>query len=119
LLIDRKRFPFCWAGVAGHIEEGEKPEEAAKKELREEVGLKAKKLKLVLKKRFYPNPCRRGGKSHFWWVFKTEWAGKVQVNKKEVKEYRWLTKEQLAELMKSGKLELVWEKIFNKIKILG
>ncbi len=47
----------------------------------------------MLKKRFYPNPCRRGGKSHVWWVFKTEWAGKVQVNKKEVKEYRWLTKE--------------------------
>ncbi|MCX8016136.1 MAG: NUDIX hydrolase [Patescibacteria group bacterium] len=119
LLIDRKRFPFYWAGVAGHIESRETPKNAAIKEAREEVGLKVRKLKLLIKKRkFYKNHCRRGSKSHYWWVFKAGFTGSVRVRKEEVKRYRWFTPEEIKKLAESEKLEPVWIKIFKIIKVL-
>lgn len=120
LLIDRKRFPFYWAGVAGHIESGETPKNAAIKEAREEVGLKVRKLKLLIKKRkFYQNPCRRGFKSHYWWVFRVDFSGKVKTRKKEeVKKYKWFTPEEIKKMAVDGRLESVWIKIFKIIKVL-
>lgn len=119
LLIDRKKFPFYWAGVAGHIEKGETPRIAAIKEVGEEVGLKVKRLKLLIKRRkFYNNPCRRGSKSHYWWVFKADFAGSVEIRREEVKRYRWFTPAEIKKLAESKKLEPVWVKIFKIVKVL-
>ena len=38
LLIDRNLHPFGFACVAGHVDEGELPEEALKREAKEESG---------------------------------------------------------------------------------
>lgn len=119
LLIDRKRFPFYWAGVAGHIEKGEIPKSAAIKEVREEVGLKVRRLELLIKKRkFYHNPCRRGSKSHYWWVFKADFVGNVKIRPQEVKKARWFTYEEIKRIAMDGKLEPVWVKFFKIIKVL-
>jgi len=51
LLIDRKRFPFCWASVAGHIEKGEGSNFAASREIKEEIGLITVSLRPLLIKK--------------------------------------------------------------------
>ena len=44
---EKELFPGLWdVSVAGHVEAGEAPEEAALRELREEIGLKASKAEL-------------------------------------------------------------------------
>ncbi len=49
LLIKRKNEPYkgYWALPGGFVEYGEKVEEALKREIKEETGLKAKKIELV------------------------------------------------------------------------
>lgn len=51
LLIDRKRFPFCWASVAGHIEKGGGSNFAASREIKEEIGLITVSLRPLLIKK--------------------------------------------------------------------
>ncbi|MGB9847631.1 MAG: NUDIX hydrolase [Minisyncoccia bacterium] len=119
LLIDRKKFPFYWAGVAGHIEKGESPKEAAVKEVKEEVGLNVIKLKpLIINRRFYKNPCRRGSKWHFWWVYKADYRGEIRNRREEVKRSRWFSKKELEAMIKKRKVEPVWIKIFKIAKVL-
>ncbi|HKW33812.1 MAG TPA: NUDIX hydrolase [Candidatus Acidoferrum sp.] len=57
LLIQQYRYAarqFLWELVAGRMDEGETPEEGAARELKEETGYTAKKLKIFLE--FFPTP---------------------------------------------------------------
>ena len=40
----RRTYPGCWAVPGGHVEPGEKPEQAAVREIREELGVTITKL---------------------------------------------------------------------------
>ena len=59
LLIERMKFPPGFAVPAGHVDADSTYEDAAKRELKEEVGLDAENLELVLEIR-KENPCRTG-----------------------------------------------------------
>lgn len=66
LLIERATFPFGFALPAGHVDGDPSFEAAARRELREEVGLETATLKELLDKHM-DNPCRReGGTWHHW-----------------------------------------------------
>ena len=48
LLVERKRPPFGFAPPAGHVDEDKSFEVAAKRELKEEVGLEADSMELLM-----------------------------------------------------------------------
>ena len=84
LLIERKRFPFGFAPPAGHLD-GDSFGEAAKRELKEEVGLNALSLKLLLKEK-KDNKCRRdGGNFHNWEIFEAKTQGEIKPSPDETK----------------------------------
>jgi len=118
LLIDRKKFPCYWASVAGHIEDNELPNVAAKREVKEEVGLRIRGLVPLLTHKRFNNPCRRGGSFHYWWVYLADCSGKIRIKKDEVKRYGWFTKEEIREMIAKKKIEPVWVRIFQKTKAL-
>ena len=60
LLIDRDMEPFGFAGLAGHIDEGETPEETLFRKVDEESGLKIKKYVLLFEEEVEWNWCRVG-----------------------------------------------------------
>lgn len=114
LMIERMKFPFGWACVAGHTEEGEEALEALKREVREEVGLEVASADLIFEGSV-DNPCRRGATSHYWYVFKcTVVAGGVQSSEDEVKNWKWLKPKELMSL----KLEPVWEHFLKQFDYL-
>jgi len=47
LLLDRSKQPWGFACAAGHIDEGEDPETALKREVKEETGIEVKDLKII------------------------------------------------------------------------
>ncbi|HTV53341.1 MAG TPA: NUDIX hydrolase [Terriglobia bacterium] len=67
LLVRQFRYPArqaLWELVAGGVEPGESPKQAAERELREETGYTAKSFKLLFK--FYPSPGVLSEKMHLF-----------------------------------------------------
>lgn len=104
LLIERRKPPFGFAPPAGHVDEDTTPdgqkdfETAAKRELEEEVGLKAKELKLIYEGR-QENSCRRpGGSWHYWKIYEVEAEGDITRSKDETKQAGWYSPEEIVKL---------------------
>ena len=114
LLIDRVHPPQGFAGLAGHIDEGESPEETIVREVKEESGLTIVSKKLLLEGEFAQGECcSRGVKPHYWYLFQCEVTGDIQENEEEVKSIRWYALEEVKQL----NLEPVWEHWFKKLNL--
>ncbi len=91
LLIERKKYNPGFALPAGH-QDGLCAEEAALKELFEEVGLSSDedKIRLCLAITL-DNPCARaGGTQHFWTVYEVlDWRGDLKPSDEEIKKAVW------------------------------
>ncbi|HYD90611.1 MAG TPA: NUDIX hydrolase [Flavobacterium sp.] len=70
LMVKRRFFPFSWAIVFGHVHNGENFESAAKRELIEETGIKAEKLKSVYEEVINAG-CRTNVRLHHVKIFET------------------------------------------------
>lgn len=111
LMIDRAKFPYGWAGPAGHIDEGEKPEEALFREVKEEVNLEVLDYKLLYHEYIEWNECSRGVKGHDWYFYEIiKWKGEAVKEDMEAKEVKWMRIEDIKKI----KLESVWEYWFDK-----
>ena len=124
LVLERKRFPPGLAFPAGHLDivNGQKElfKDAAVRELREETGLTAKSLSLLLEKTF-PNPCSKGYDVHHWQVFLVhEWEGEPTLMEPD-KHTRlwWIFPEEIQDWIRTGKpTDPAWLSfIFPKINL--
>lgn len=134
LLIERKRKPIGFAPPAGHAD-GDSPEDAAKRELKEEVGLEANNLQLLAEGR-KENKCRReDGTWHYWKIYRAEAQGEVKRNDEETKQANWFGKTELQKLAARTEdylaqkipdeewarlpgIEPVWYEWFKELKII-
>jgi len=69
LLFKRTIYPFAYAIPAGHLDTGEKPLTAVKREVQEETGLNVKKVKLFSEENLIGDKCRRGADNHHWHLY--------------------------------------------------
>lgn len=114
LLMDRREPPFGWAGPAGHIDDGEEPDVALAREVKEETGLTVVKSELLVVE-FVPwNICSYNITGHQWYVYACEAAGELLPNIHEAKDMQWYSRHDLADLV----LEPVWEYWLKKISII-
>ena len=134
LLIERKRFPFGFALPAGHCD-GDSYEIAARRELEEEVGLRAEELSIITEGK-KGNLCRRkDGTWYYWKIYQAKVSGQLRLSKDETKQAGWYTKEQLQRLARktedylsgniseedwrcSPGLEPIWYQWFKELEII-
>lgn len=114
LLMDRATPPYGFAGPAGHIDEGESPEEAIVREVREETGLTVTDTELLFAEFNAFNECSRGVKGHYWYIYKCQYVGEMHRSERETKSLGWYSIDELRTL----NLEPVWEYWFTKLGIL-
>lgn len=117
LFFKRKIFPFVFTIPAGHLDVGEKPKNAVKRELLEETGITVKELKLITQKNIIGDECRRGADIHKWHLYSTtvESATNIKINNEGAQPI-WLT---LSEALKKELTVPVREFIKNyKSKLL-
>ncbi|NVN97029.1 NUDIX hydrolase [Candidatus Nomurabacteria bacterium] len=86
LLIERGRSPFAFAMPAGHVDEDATFEEAAIRELKEEVGVDAKSIELVAEGRKENKGRRVDCTWHYWKIYKVEVEGKIDRSLDETKQ---------------------------------
>lgn len=134
LLIERATEPYGFAPPAGHIDGDPSPDQAACRELREEVGLVATVQLRVAERR--QNARRRGGLWHDWYVYRaTGWSGDVRPDPGSAGQALWIdaaglalmaarTREYLAgrvggiEWRISPGLEPVWVDWFTDLRVI-
>ncbi len=114
LLIDRAITPFGFGCICGHINEGENPEKALIREIKEELGLNVSNYKLVLERELKNRGCSIGRIPHYCYIFECEVNGEININQKEVKSAGWYSKEEIKKL----NLEPLWKFYFKKIKVI-
>jgi ADP-ribose pyrophosphatase len=105
LLVRQYRLPAeknLWELPAGKLDAGEKPLQAAKRELREETGYRAKTWKKLLS--FYPSPGYIGEKMTIFLATDLE-QGEAEPMDDERIETRWFTAQQLDTMIRLNKVE--------------
>lgn len=107
LLIERKKFPFGHAIPAGHVDGDQTFEQAAVRELKEEVGLDAVKPELIYEHRKH-NVCRReDGTWHDWKLYKVTRSGELKRSDDETKRVGWYNKKEIGKLAERTELRLM------------
>jgi len=105
LLVHQYRLPadkMMWELPAGKVDEGETPLQAAKRELIEETGYRARKWEKLSS--FYPSPGFVAEKMTIYLATELT-AGKATPMDDERIETKWYTKKELQEMIRSGKIE--------------
>lgn len=135
LLIERRKPPFGFAPPAGHVDDHGSFETAAKIELKEEAGLDAKHVELLIEGR-RENTCRRkNGTWHHWRIYRVIEEGRLRRSRSETKRIGWYSEEDLRKLIsrthrylrneinetqwrRSPGLEPVWCEWFDELGLL-
>ena len=105
LLVRQYRLPagkMLWELSAGKVDEGETPLQAAKRELIEETGYRARKWEKLSS--FYPSPGFVAEKMTIYLATELT-AGEATPMDDERIETKWYTKKDLQETIRSGKIE--------------
>jgi len=93
LLVKRsdytKAFPKCWACPGGRADEGETPEQAVERELKEEINLDFKPTKLFATGKWKDRDLYR---------FLGQWSGDIKLQEEELTEYDWFSYEDAVKL---------------------
>lgn len=97
-------WPGCWDhSAAGHVDEGETPEQAASRELEEEIGVRGVVLKHE-KELYHQNAPESDGStnrmySHFYTGVYNGDTAKLKLDPNEVSEVRWFSKDEIIEMI--------------------
>lgn len=114
LLIDRANPPYGFAGLAGHVDEEEGPEEAVRREVKEEGGITVSSLQLLFDEFRPDDTCVYGVTGHFWKLSSCEVEGIVTGDSSEAKSIGWFSADEIRKLS----LEPTWKYWFMKLGIL-
>lgn len=116
LMLDRATDPPGWAGIAGHVDEGEEAIDAILREVPEECGRAVVGTPRLLSAREMPNnPCSHGVDVHFWELYEVEIEpGEVRLEEGKAKAQGWFTAKELAVL----ELEPIWRTWLTMFEII-
>ena len=104
LLVRQYRLParqYLWELPAGKLDEGEKPLQAAKRELIEETGYRARKWKKLIS--YYPSPGFLGEKMTIFLATELR-EGAAQPMEDERNEKQWFDRKKVAAMIDAGKI---------------
>ena len=107
----KKLMPGMWAATGGAAMAGETSERAARRELGEELGIIAKEGDLKFVKRIK----RRNSLLDVWVITADVEQDELVLQKSEVAEAKWVSRETLEDMIKSGKYHNYGKEYFSVV----
>jgi 8-oxo-dGTP diphosphatase len=98
LLLKRRSYPYGYDIPAGHVEYGETPEQAAKREIFEETGLRVKDPTLIYNGVLKGNKCRYGAENHIYYFYEYKAPNEHPILSDESESVGWYTPEEIGAL---------------------
>jgi len=98
-------FPNTWACPGGRADNNETPEQAVIRELKEELNLNFKPVKLFKKGKW---------KNRRLYRFLGEWDGKIKVQEEEIDDFGWFSYEEAVKLNLGFDYKEIIEKLHKK-----
>lgn len=101
LVFDLAKFPYGLTIPAGHIDNGETPEQAIIRETREEINVDISQPTLVKETLIHNDKCRRGCDDHYWYLYTApfredqEYKQNIRLDASEGKAVHWIKFEEL------------------------
>lgn len=114
LLVERATFPSGFALITGHVDDGESPQEALVREVKEEIGVDIISLNLIFEGVIGNSSCNKGADIHRTFVFECRVNGEIKLNKEENKIWKWYSKDE----MKRERLGEYWRRLLEIMKII-
>lgn len=117
----RLRNPVGLALPAGHVDEGESPLGALKREIPEETGLKVLRAKQIFHKLIpCATLCAKGHESHEWWVYEVAAEGEPELKETDKHRFvKFMFLEEMRSYIESGEYDPNWfDHIFPALGIL-
>lgn len=118
--ILKTRHPRKWdTSAAGHVDPGESYEEAATRELHEELGIPPELVKL--NKCFKLAPSEQT-EHEFIWVYECMWDKGINPNKDEIEQIQWIESQTLQQWINSSPEDFtpafvyIWEQYYKTLK---
>lgn len=94
--LKKDKYPGFWGDIAGHIDSGEGYEKAARRELKEEIGIEARLEFLMKFRKQFEND------QEIITVFKCVHEGPFKIDKKEVQFVKFLSLDKIKEMLERG-----------------
>jgi len=104
--------PGLWTGsVAGHVDYGESYHTTALRELREEIGVRAKKVKFLFNYKLNDSGCNKIAKLYILENF----SGKPKIDHNEVIAGKWMPMDKIEKILETNpeKFTLSFRKVFK------
>ncbi len=108
---DRMPMPGEWAATGGSVRSGEESRQAAVRELHEELGIKVLESEIQHIHRF----TRKNSFVDLWYVGLDATIESLVLQKEEVQDAKWVTAQQLKEMIQSGEFHNYGDIYFKKI----
>jgi ADP-ribose pyrophosphatase YjhB (NUDIX family) len=115
LLIKRKKKPYGYACLAGHVDNNETYEQALFREVKEESNLHITKYKKVFKGKIDGKYSTNGRGTYLWELYLCETKGKIFLDESEAESIGFYSKEEIKNL----DLGQVWQILFKKINFFN
>ena len=112
---NKEIFPLRWqVGAGGAVKSGESFGDAAKRELREEMGVVTDSLKFLFEYDYTDEKNNYRGR-----VYLVEWDGDVDIDKEEMSTGKWVSKQEITEKIGEGFFCPDTEKCINRYIEMG
>ena len=116
-LLVKNRNGRCWSFPKGHVESGETEKQTAAREIKEETGLDVY-FKPDFRETGIYHPFGRTSKKVVFFLAEAK-SDKVNIQRREIDYYRWVTMEQAQKLCKHENDIRVLEKVSNRLESGG
>ena len=111
LMEERNIRPYGYSMITGHIDEGEEPIEALRREIYEETGMILLKTELIFEGETKEIECPYNSDYHHWYVFRADIKGEPKLDTREVKSIGWYDLEEIKDLTLSPVAEFWLEEL--------